>query len=105
MAVREYLGQDAYEAMLVQFAEQIADKGLPHVWKQGDTERGAYLVQYRKAPLLLARLEKEVGNDVFLHWLQMFFANRGSTTPELLETLQSVAGEGAREQFEAMLAE
>jgi aminopeptidase N len=75
------------------------------VWKAGDTEGGTDLVHYRKAPLQLAKLEQEIGSELFLEWIQKFIAKKGATTPFLLDTLESVAGEKHREHFEQLLGE
>jgi len=105
MAVREYLGQAAYDEMLASFAQRIADLDLPRIWKQGDTERGPELVQYRKAPLVLARLENAMGQAEFIGFIRAFFSSTDKTTPALLKVLDAVAGPEKAALFESMLAE
>ncbi len=39
IAVREFLGQDAYDVMVAAFEAQIADESLPPIWRPGDTAR------------------------------------------------------------------
>jgi hypothetical protein len=105
MAVREYLGQGRYDEMLVSFASQIAEESLPPIWKQGDTERTSYLVQYRKGPLVLAQLENNVGKADFLEIIQKYFNSSQKTTEGLIATVASVAGPDQAAKFEVMLGE
>lgn len=105
MAVREYLGQAAYDEMLTSFASQIADENLPPVWKQGDTDRTSYLVQYRKGPLVLGRLENNVGEAAFLEITYKYFNSSPKTTEGLIAAVASVAGQEQGAIFEVMLGE
>ena len=105
MAVREYLGQGAYDEMLASFGVQIAGLGLPRIWKVGDSERGQELVQYRKGPLVLARLERTIGRAAFLEFIQTYFKSPDKTTPGLLRVLAGVAGPQHAKSFEVMLGE
>ncbi len=105
MAVRERLGQAAYDALQDTMKDQVAGQSLPPIWTPGATERGPYLVNYRKAPLALARLESTIGRERFLAFTQSLLVQPVKTTPGLLDTLESVAGTEARAGFEAILAE
>jgi len=105
MAVRQQLGSEAYESLRTKMREQIAERELPRVWKEGDTERGPYLVQYRKAPLLIAELEETIGEDALVAWLQHYFRGAEKSTPALLTSLETVAGHEVRIQFEHMLGD
>ncbi len=103
MAVREHLGEETYLDMLQSFKDQIADEDLPHIWVSGDTKRGPYLVQYRKAPLLLAQLETRIGREHFMQYTQAWLLQPVRTTPALLELLEQMAGKGERDWFEQAL--
>lgn len=105
MAVREYLGQTAYDEMLASFATQIADENLPPIWNQGDTKRTSYLVQYRKGPLVLAQLENNVGKADFLEIVREYFNSTQKTTEGLIATVVSVVGAEQAVKFEIMLGE
>ncbi len=105
MAVREYFGESAHQEMLEAFAEQIADQELPRIWREGDTVRGPYLVQYRKAPLLLSKLETALGREKFMRFLQVLLPEPVKTTESLLLNLEGLAGAGHREMFEQQLGE
>jgi aminopeptidase N len=105
MAVREQLGQAGYDNLLLGLAEKIADKDLPHIWKQGDTARSSYEVQYQKAPLKLAELEKNIGAESFLKFVQSYFVSDNKSTEGLLNVLETTAGSEQRIAFEAALAE
>jgi hypothetical protein len=103
MAVREYLGEETYLEMLQSFRDGIADEDLPPIWVSGDTARGPYLVQYRKAPLVLAQLESRIGREQFLKFVQAWFVQPVRTTPALLEVLEQVSGKEERDWFEQAL--
>lgn len=105
MAVREYMGQAVYDEMLTSFAAGIEDKDLPPVWQKGDTERTDYLVQYRKAPLVLARLETNIGQAAFVEFSRQYFTSPNKTTEGLIEVLTRVSGAEQASRFEVMLGE
>ena len=105
MAVRDYLGQAAYDEMLASFAKQIADKDLPRIWKEGDTERTDYLVQYRKGPLVLAKLEEQIGEEAFLEFTGQYFIAENKSTEVLIETLANVSGAEQASVFVEMLGD
>ncbi|NKB39344.1 MAG: hypothetical protein GKR93_19605 [Gammaproteobacteria bacterium] len=103
MAVREHLGEEAYLQMLQSFRDNITAKDLPPVWVSGDTKRGPYLVQYRKAPLLLAELETRIGRDRFMQYTQAWLLQPVRTTPALLELLEQITDKDERDWFEQAL--
>ena len=107
MAVRAIHGEAAFERFMTRYAEQIeaADHVVPPIWTPGETDRGPYIVQYRKAPLALAWLEEEIGREAFATFIQRYMLDEIATTPDLLDLLEEVAGRGAREAFQARLAE
>lgn len=105
MAVRAFHGEETYGEMLVSMRKQIEGKELPPIWVPGATERGPYLVNYRKGPLALAWLENQVGEKYFLAFVQKLFALDEKTTPLLLDTLEMVAGQEARGAFAEKLSE
>lgn len=104
MAVRERLGQNAFGGLVIAMKAQLEGKDLPPTWVPGDTERKPYLVNYRKAPLALADLEEQIGQETFLAFTQALLAQPVKTTPGLLDTLETVAGAEARAWFTAALA-
>ncbi|WP_286829769.1 MULTISPECIES: hypothetical protein [Kordiimonas] len=104
VGVRTILGEEAFKGQLERFANQIEGKDLPPIWTEGATERSPYLVNYRKAPLVLAEFEKQIGRDSFLRIVQRFFAQPVKTTPQLLTTVSEVAGPEASARFKEMLA-
>lgn len=106
MAVREALGEEAAEAMLAGFREQLAIAGdVPPIWTPGDTDRRPYLVNYRKGPLALAALEQRIGREAFAEFMRRAMVDRIATTPDLLAMLAAIAGPEHRAWFEARLAE
>lgn len=105
MAVRDAFGEETFNAFLQRYSQQVEDAGdVPPVWTPGATERGPYLAQYRKGPLALARLEEDIGEDLFSRIFQRYMTENITTTPELMDVVEEVAGEDARNAFTAYLA-
>ena len=105
MALRETFGEDAFVERMERYAEQIKDEELPAIWAlDGSRERLPYLVNYRKGPLLLYRLEMHVGAETFKDFLYSYMVGGINTTPELIAALDDAAGQDARDWFEAELA-
>lgn len=105
MALRDRFGEQAFAARMARYAEQIEGEDLPPVWVPGATARGPYLVNYRKGPLALMRLEEYLGRDVFAEFIYRYLSENIGTTPVLLNMLEDVAGADARKEFTAVLAE
>jgi hypothetical protein len=103
-AVRNILGEDAYSLQIGRFEKQIADQTLPPIWREGDTARGPYLVQYRKAPLLITRFAQDIGREKVLAIIRAFWRQHIRTTPKLLEIIETEAGLEARQTFTRYLA-
>ena len=104
IGVREKFDKEMFAKFRNRFSKQIEGKNLPRVWQAGDTARGSYLVQYRKAPLLLAGLEDRIGTERFLNFMTLLLNQRQKTTSQLLDTLELVTSKQARDDFEADLA-
>ncbi|WP_339746777.1 M1 family aminopeptidase [uncultured Maricaulis sp.] len=107
IGMRAALGEAAYDERMAAYQRQIdeAPDDLPPVWTPATTERPPYLVAYRKGPLALARAEGLIGRELFARFLQAAMQARVSTTPQMLDVFQSVAGAEARTAFEVILAE
>jgi Peptidase family M1 domain len=100
MAMRETFGEDAFVNRMERYVEQIEDKELPAIWiTDGSRERLPYLVNYRKGPLLLYRLEKRIGADRFSAFLYRYMVGGINTTPDLIAALKDTAGQAARDWF------
>lgn len=106
MAVREAVGEEAAQALLDRFRDQLDVAGAqPAIWTPGATERRPYLVNYRKGPLALAALEARIGRDAFAEFMRRAMVDRIATTPDLLAALEAVAGADHRAWFERRLAQ
>ncbi|MCP2678198.1 hypothetical protein NHF45_01485 [Maricaulaceae bacterium NA33B04] len=106
MAVRAQLGDDAYAAQIARLEQRLADLGpQPPIWTPDDLSRRPYGVNYVKGPLALADLETRIGEADFAEFARLMMVDRLSTTPELLATLEAVAGPDHRNWFEVRLAE
>lgn len=103
MAVRRYLGESVFRETLAMFKGQVT-KELPPIWTPETTQRGPYLVLYRKGPLALAELEDMIGEETFLAWFKTYMTTRKGTTPALLDDLEALAGKEVRDRFTAILA-
>lgn len=106
MAVRDAFGEDAYEARLEAYrsAVEASPDGRGAVWTPAHQERPPYVIMYRKAPLVMARLEARVGRDMFARIMRAYAVEAVATTPALLELVEREVGADARAGFEAMLA-
>lgn len=100
--VRDVHGDSAYAAIVKQWTEQSA--GLPPVWTDTAAERGSFAINYRKGPLVLSRLEGEIGRERFAEFLAHYMTRPTATTPTLLDRLEEVAGPDARTWFHDALA-
>ncbi|WP_143743019.1 M1 family aminopeptidase [Maricaulis sp. W15] len=107
MGMRDALGETAFEERLARYQTQLdtASVALPPVWTPATTERPPYLVAYRKGPLALSRAEALIGREAFERFIQAAMEARVSTTPQMLDVFEAVAGAEARTAFEAILAE
>ena len=104
--LRARFGETAYREHMQGYEDRIASSdNLPPVWTPQSTARPAYLVAYRKGPLALAALEDEIGRDVLARFLQQLMTEKVSTTPQMLDAPETVAGADARTWFEHRLAE
>lgn len=104
ITVRRILGDDAYNDYLERFETQLAGEELPPVWREGLTERGPYLVLYRKAPLTLVAFEKLYGEEQLIEIVRRFFNQPNKTTPALLAIVQTVSGVDAAKRLRELLA-
>ncbi|WP_417484191.1 M1 family aminopeptidase [Maricaulis salignorans] len=107
IAMRDALGEAAYEDRIAAYQRQVeaAAQELPPVWTPQTTDRPPYLVAYRKGPLALARAEALIGREPFARFIRSMMQARVSTTPQMLDVFETVAGREDREAFEAVLAE
>ncbi len=105
MAVRARFGEEAFEARLTRFREQIAGEDLPPIWEPGATARGPYLVNYRAGPLALSDLESRIGRARFAEFMRRYMVDEINTTPDLLDMLEAVAGADERDWFQARLGQ
>lgn len=107
IAMRDALGEAVYDDRIAAYQRQVADvaSDLPPVWTPQTHDRPPYIVAYRKGPLALARAEVLIGREPFARFLQAAMQARVSTTPQMLDVFESVAGREARMAFEAVLAE
>ena len=106
MAIREAFGEEAYEARLESYrsAVEASPGGNGAVWTPASRDRPPHIIMYRKAPLIMTRLEARVGRDEFARIMQGYVVEGVATTPALLELVEREAGADARAAFEAMLA-
>ncbi len=106
MAVRAALGEQAYDAQIARLNQRLQDLGpQPSIWTPDDLSRRPHAVNYVKGPLALAALEARIGAVDFDAFTRRMMVERIATTPDLLDTLEAVAGTDHRDWFEARLAE
>jgi len=101
--VREWHGEEAFQRLLEEWAADLGDQ--PPVWTSETRERPGFQVAYRKAPLVLHRLQTRMGERNFERLLREFLVDRSlDTTPELLELVESIGGRETRVWLEEELA-
>jgi aminopeptidase N len=61
------------------------------------------MVMYRRAPVILNRLEQRIGADAFDRFLHRYMVEDVRTTRRLIEHLREIAGEEPAEWFTAEL--
>ncbi|MEE2525950.1 M1 family aminopeptidase [Hyphobacterium sp. HN65] len=104
MALRERFGEDAFLARMQRYLGQVQGRDLPPVWVEGATERGPDLVSYRAGPVALWHLETYLGRPAFAAFMTRYMVEGIDTTPDLLDTLETLEGREARDWFAAELA-
>jgi Peptidase family M1 domain len=104
MALRDRFGEDAFAERMGRYLSRIEDQDLPPIWVPGATDRRPYLVNYRAGPVALWHLESWLGRPTFQTFMTRYMTDGIDTTPELLAMLEDLAGEEARNWFQARLA-
>ena len=100
--VRATFGQSQYDSTLTRWQRMSA--GQSPIWTPQSARRPSAQVAYRKAPLLLSRLEERIGADKMEQFLQRYMVERIRTTPQLLVALEDIAGAETASWFRAELA-
>jgi hypothetical protein len=104
MALRARFGEAAFLDRMQGFMDQIAGQDLPPIWVPGASERRPYLVNYRAGPVALWQLETYLGRPAFAAFLTRYMVDGIDTTPDLLDLLEQMEGEAARDWFGTELA-
>ncbi len=99
--LRDRWGQPAFDRVVGEWKARAA--GQPPVWTPETTDRGSFVVMYRKAPYLLQELEQELGTPLFDRLLHRYMTEDIRTTRQLLAALESLAGPTVRERFQRAL--
>jgi hypothetical protein len=100
--IRERFGQAAFDGLMERWA-RVAE-GQPPVWTPEATHRPSDLVMYRKAPLLLSRLEERIGIPAMDRFLARYMVEDMTATTALLAALAEEAGPDAAAWFRDELA-
>ena len=105
VGLRARFGDEAYEARLTRYRDQLEGQDLTPVWTPEITARPSFFVMYRQGPLALDALENEIGEAAFADFMHRYMAQPVRTTPQMLDLLEASAGPDARDWFIARLAE
>lgn len=100
--LRENFGEAAFAPLIAQW-EQVGRAHGP-VWEPASTRRPSFIVMYRRAPYLLSQLEARIGTAAFDRFIAAYMTEGVTTTPQLLERLEAVAGAEAAAWFREQLA-
>jgi hypothetical protein len=98
MWVRAHMGEEAFAGYVHSYTLQSAD--LPPIRDLARDHEEAYAVLYRKGPMVLFRLEEEMGRDRFISFLRATYTNEVGSTAQLLELLERHASPEARRVLE-----
>jgi hypothetical protein len=82
---------------------EAAAADTPALWGMDRNDERAYGALYRKGPLILYRLEQEIGWEKFFRFLLLLIDRKVESTAELLDTLQSITSRSVRDTFESSL--
>ncbi len=109
-ALRHLHGDSTYREHLTRYAQIAAQQLAPlpaaqqAVWRVGAVARPNAVVSYRKAPVLLDSLARQIGESHMDRLLARWFADDGPRdTPGFLAVLERQTDREMREWFEALL--
>lgn len=100
--VRRALGDSTYAAHVASWAAR-AQGGGP-IWTPSATRRPSAVASYRKAPLLLHRLEERIGREKTDAVLRRYMVDGIRTTPALIDAIATIAGDATARWFTDELA-
>lgn len=92
--VRHRFGEATFDSLIARWDER--SRAMGPVWTPDMQGRGPDLLLYRKAPVVLSRLEERIGPAMFDRFLERYMTGPSRTTPELLDDLEEIAGVEAR---------
>jgi aminopeptidase N len=95
--VRDRFGEAAFDSLMG--AWDLQSRTMGPVWTPDMQGSGPDLLLYRKAPVVLSRLEARIGREAFDDFLLRYMTGDGRTTRELLTELEAAAGAAAVEAF------
>lgn len=99
--VRHRFGPETFDSLIALWDEVSRTAGP--VWTPELTGRGDEVLLYRRAPVALASVERQIGTEAFDRFLERYMAGRARTTPDLLRELEAVAGAEAAAALRAEL--
>jgi hypothetical protein len=101
MILRALHGEELFQGYIVQY-QQAADSA-PAILGFDRSDDKAFDTLYRKGPLALYHLEREIGSVAFLQFLGALLEQGIKTTERLLDTLEGMTSSEVRQGFEARL--
>lgn len=101
LLVRQWYGAEAFEDYLSRYRKEAED--VPPIWGLDRNDKAAFAVLYRKGPILLNRLEEQIGKTPFRELLATLAARGVSTTDRMLATLEKQTSKDVRAAFEQWL--
>ncbi|MBN1272859.1 MAG: hypothetical protein JXB26_11380 [Candidatus Aminicenantes bacterium] len=94
-------GQEEYEARLKAYKGE--SKNSPPIWEADRSADSAHEIFYRKGPVLLSELEKNIGTENFLSLCKKMLKNNIDNTSDFLEMLRKTEGDKIGSWFEDLL--
>ena len=98
MLMREWYGEEVFQKYLDDCRQGSAN--TPPIWGLDRSDKSAQAVLYQKGPLLLNRLESEMGRENFRRFLATLVERKVSTTDQLRSTLEELTSKEVCTSFE-----
>lgn len=102
MILRDHFGEDLFKEKIEAYRKSAG--GTPVLRGISRDHEDAFVVLYRKGPVILADLEADIGHASMMDFLHALTAQKVKNTDDCLAVLEEVVSGDARKQLEEALA-
>jgi len=103
MIMRDWYGEQVFEDTIARYRKEA--ENAPPIRGLDRNDAAAQAVLYRKGPVLLYDLEKQIGKQRFRELLARLVERKVATTDQMLATLEELTSKDIRAAFEQRLAQ